>query len=189
MHCDFHDFILGLLEGLWVGFIGCFHCSCFSNWQICYYLAVLFLSLIPCSLFITTSAVIIFVKRYTDCKKTRCSRTFEPFSLSSLTRRSARVPPRAQSWNIKGPPLNCQSVLFSYKRSFCHLHSFYCLSQQLTAQPRSLLLFPQPHMGAGTRGERLQQRKVISPQRWWPHYISNMNLSEHNGCPKQRAAH
>lgn len=28
--------------------------------------------------------MIIFVKRYTDCKKTRCSRTFEPFSLPHL---------------------------------------------------------------------------------------------------------
>lgn len=60
--------------------------------------------------------------------------------LASLTFSLPNPPAHAESWNIKGPPLNCQNVLFSYKLSFCHLHSFYCLSQQFTAQPRSLLL-------------------------------------------------
>ncbi|CAG5866275.1 unnamed protein product [Menidia menidia] len=39
---------------------------------------------------------------------------------------------------------------------------FYCLCQQFTVQPRSLQLFPQPHMSAETTAEPLQQRKVIS---------------------------
>lgn len=94
------------------------------------------------------------------------------------------APPAAEI--LKGLPLNCQSVLFSYKRSFCHLHSFYCLARQLTAQPRSSLLFPEPRAGAQTVGEQPQQRKVTPLCRWRPRFISNINLHEHCGRPKRR---
>lgn len=109
--------------------------------------------------------------------------------LAFFSPRSHVCRPPASSWNIKGPPLNCQTVLFSYKHSFCHLPSFYCLARQLTAQPRSLLLFPEPRMSAETAGEQLQQRKVILLCCWWPHYISNMDLHERSGRPKQRSVH
>lgn len=112
--------------------------------------------------------------------------TVQPFSIFFPTPTStcSAAPPAAEI--LKGLPLNCQSVLFSYKRSFCHLHSFYCLARQLTAQPRSSLLFPEPRAGAQTAGEQPQQRKVTPLCRWRPRFISNINLHEHCGRPKRR---
>lgn len=94
------------------------------------------------------------------------------------------APPAAEI--LKGLPLNCQSVLFSDKRSFCHLHSFYCLARQLTAQPRSSLLFPEPYASTQTAGEQPQQRKVTLHCHWRLLFISKINHHDHCDHPKHR---
>lgn len=128
-----------------------------------------------------------FVLWRTEKGKRKASLTVQQSSIffPTPTATCSAAPPAVEI--LKGLPLNCQSVLFSYKRSFCHLHSFYCLARQLTAQPRSCLLFPEPRAGAQTTGKQAQQRKVTLLCRRRPRFISNISLHEHCSCPERRA--
>lgn len=71
----------------------------------------------------------------------------------------------AQSWNAKGALLDCQNVLFSYKCSHYYLYGFYCLSQQLTARPRSLLFMSSVHSSSnkGRSSSLIIEDRIMSP--------------------------